>query len=113
MMTTGIKTIIYPVNDLARAKGVFSTLLGVEPAMDQPYYVQFIIGDQTIGLDPNGHKQGMTAYWHVDDIRSSLESIQNAGGEVVEGIKDVGGGRQIAAVKDAEGNIIGLLQDPH
>jgi predicted enzyme related to lactoylglutathione lyase len=54
----------------------------------------------------------MTAYYHVDDIQNSLGQIQNAGGEVVEGIKDVGGGRLIAAVKDADGNIIGLLQDP-
>src|SRR3954451_9020249 len=111
-MTSGVKTIIYPVSDLARAKGMFSALVGAEPAMDSPYYVQFQVGDQQIGLDPNGHKHGMTAYWHVDDINHSLEQIQNAGGEVVEGIKDVGGGRLIAALKDADGNIIGLLQDP-
>jgi predicted enzyme related to lactoylglutathione lyase len=112
-MTSGVKTIIYPVNDLARAKGRFSALLGVEPTIDEAYYVQFNVGDQQIGLDPHGHKHGMTAYWHVDDINQSLGQIQNAGGEVVEGIKDVGGGRLIAAVKDANGNIIGLLQDPH
>jgi predicted enzyme related to lactoylglutathione lyase len=112
-MTSGLKTIIYPVNDLARAKGMFSALLGVAPTMDEAYYVQFNVGDQQIGLDPHGHKQGMTAYWHVDDIQNSLGQIQNAGGEVVEDIKDVGGGRLIAAVRDADGNIIGLLQDPH
>jgi predicted enzyme related to lactoylglutathione lyase len=112
-MTSGVKTIIYPVSDLARAKGMFSTLLGVEPTYDDPYYVQFNVGDQQIGLDPNGHKHGMTAYYHVDDIQTSLGQIQNAGGEIVEGIKDVGGGRLIADLKDADGNIIGLLQDPH
>jgi hypothetical protein len=30
---------------------------------------------------------------------------------VNEDVKDVGGGRQIASVKDADGNLIGLLQD--
>jgi hypothetical protein len=30
---------------------------------------------------------------------------------VSEDVKDVGGGRQIASVKDADGNLIGLLQD--
>jgi hypothetical protein len=31
---------------------------------------------------------------------------------VNEDVKDVGGGRLIASVKDADGNLIGLLQDP-
>src|SRR4051794_36135621 len=104
-MTSGVKTIIYPVSDIARAKGMFSALLGVEAAIDQPYYVQFTAGDQTIGLDPNGHKYGMTAYYHVDDIQRSLTQVQDAGGEIVEDVKDVGGGRLIAALKDASGNI--------
>jgi|SRR3954447_13786587 predicted enzyme related to lactoylglutathione lyase len=112
-MTSGIKTIIYPVSDIARAKAMFTALLGVEPAGDTPYYVYYTVGDQHIGLDPNGHKQGLTALWHVDDIQASLAQVLNAGGEVVEEIKDVGGGRLVASAKDADGNIIGLLQDPH
>ena len=60
-MIHGVKTIIYPVKDLARAKKVYSALLGaIEPSMDQPYYVGFNVGGQDIGLDPNGHSQGMT-----------------------------------------------------
>jgi extradiol dioxygenase family protein len=30
-MTEGVKTIIYPVKDLAKAKTLYSKLLGVEP----------------------------------------------------------------------------------
>jgi hypothetical protein len=30
-MIKGIKTVIYPVKDIARAKKLFSKLLGVEP----------------------------------------------------------------------------------
>jgi hypothetical protein len=55
-MNQGVRTIIYPVKDMARAKMQFRTLLGVEPYSDQPYYVGFRVGDQDIGLDPNGHK---------------------------------------------------------
>ena len=33
-MTSGIKTVIYPVRDLAPAKALFSQLLGVEPYVD-------------------------------------------------------------------------------
>src|SRR5438477_149334 len=51
-MNQGIKTIIYPAKDIARAKALFSRLLGVEPFIDSPYYVGFKVGDQDIGLDP-------------------------------------------------------------
>ena len=109
-MDQGIGTIIYPVGDIARAKELFGRLAGVEPYADDPYYVGFRVGDQEIGLDPNGHKQGMTAYWHVDQIRSHLQALVEAGAEVLEDVRDVGGGRLIASVKDADGNIIGLRQ---
>ena len=42
---------IYPVKDIAQAKTLFSKLLGVEPYMDEAYYVGFRVGDQDIGLD--------------------------------------------------------------
>ena len=103
-MNQGIKTVIYPVKDIARAKSLFSQLLGVEPYADQPYYVGFRVGDQDIGLDPNGHKAGTTAYHHVDDIKKGLQLLLDAGA--------LGGGKLIAIVKDADGNIIGLLQSP-
>ena len=62
-MNQGIKTIIYPVKDAAKAKSLFSQLLA-------------------------------------------------AGGQTQQEIKDVGGGKLIASVKDADGNIIGLVQSP-
>ena len=111
-MSHGIKTVVYPVKDIARAKTLFRTLLGVEPYVDQAYYVGFRVAGQDIGLDPNGHKAGMTVYYHVDDIEKSLKSLVADGAQIQQEIKDVGGGRLIGTVKDAEGNIIGLLQDP-
>ncbi len=110
-MNQGVKTIIYPVKDLARAKTQFRALLGVDPYADSPYYVGFKVGDQDIGLDPNGHTEGMTAYYHVDDIKQSLQSLLDGGSRTVQEIKDVGGGRLIASVRDPDGNIIGLVQD--
>jgi predicted enzyme related to lactoylglutathione lyase len=108
-MNQGIR-IIYPVTDLARAKAMFHKLLGVEPYVDSPYYVGFKVEDQEIGLDPNGHKAGMTAYYHVDNIKQSLQSLLDAGAQILQEIKDIGGGGLIASVRDADGNIIGLLQ---
>lgn len=56
-MNEGVKTIIYPVKDLAAAKTLYGSLLGVEPLMDQPFYVGYKVGGQDVGLDPNGHSQ--------------------------------------------------------
>jgi predicted enzyme related to lactoylglutathione lyase len=80
--------------------------------MDAPYYVGFKVEGQDIGLDPNGHKHGMTAYYDVDDIKTTLQALLDAGATLVEDVKDVGRGKLIAAVKDADGNIIGITQNP-
>ena len=113
-MIQGIRLFVYPVKDLARAKTLYSKLLG-EPYADAAYYVGFRVGDQEIGLDPNGHKNGMTGpidYWQVNDIKKSLQLFLAAGAQVQQEVKDVGGGRLIASVKDADGNITGLIQSP-
>jgi len=111
-MNEGMKTVIYPVKDIARAKTLYSTLLGVAPYVDEAYYVGFRIGDQELGLDPHGHQQGMTPYWEVGDIKSTLQSLLDAGAQALEQVKDVGAGKLIASVKDTDGNIIGLTQSP-
>jgi len=110
-MNKGVKTVIYPVKDINQAKTMFRKLLEVEPYADQPYYVGFKIGDQDIGLVPNGPERGMTAFYHVDDIKNSLQILLDAGAEIIQDIKNVGGGRLIASVKDNDGNIIGLVQN--
>ncbi len=112
-MNNGIRTIIYPVKNIAQAKKLYSTFLGVKPYADQVYYVGFRVGDQEIGLDPNGHSQGMTGpvgYVEVEDIKKSLKALLTAGAQAQQEVKDVGGGRLIATVRDADGNIIGLMQ---
>jgi predicted enzyme related to lactoylglutathione lyase len=112
-MNQGIWTIIYPVKDINRAKKLFSQLLEVEPLMDEPYYVGYRVGNQDIGLDPNGFNQGMTgaiSYYHVSDIRKSLQNLLDGGAQKLQDIRNVGGGKLIASVKDPEGNLIGLIQ---
>ncbi len=114
-MTSGIRTVIYPVKDLARAKTLYGALLGVQPEMDEPYYVGFELDGSHVGLDPHGHAQGMTGpvgYWHVEDIEASLQMILDAGGQTQRPVNDVGGGRLVATVEDADGNVVGLIQSP-
>lgn len=107
-------TILFPVRDLAATKNLFKTLLGVEPASDAPYYVSFEAGGRHIGLVPNGHDQGMTGpvvYWSVDDIKQTVQTLVDAGAQVQQDVRSVGGGRMVATVTDADGNPIGLMQD--
>jgi predicted enzyme related to lactoylglutathione lyase len=110
----GIKTVLHPVSDLAKAKEVYTALLGVPPQNEGSYYVGFEAGGQHIGLVPDGGPQGMTspvAYWHVSDIEAKLAEVTAAGATVQDPAHDVGGGRLVATVTDPDGNVLGLLQD--
>jgi predicted enzyme related to lactoylglutathione lyase len=112
--TLGIKTVLHPVSDLAKAKAVYTALLGVPPQTDESYYVGFEAAGQQIGLVPGGGQQGMSspvAYWHVTDIAAKLAEVTAAGATVKEPAHDVGGGRLVATVTDPDGNVLGLLQD--
>jgi predicted enzyme related to lactoylglutathione lyase len=112
--TAGIKTVLHPVSDLARAKAVYAALLGQPPQTDAPYYVGFDVAGQHIGLVPGGGPQHLTspvAYWHVPDIQAKLADLTAAGATVKEPANDVGGGRLVATVTDPDGNVLGLLQD--
>ena len=112
--TQGIKTVLHPVSDLAKAKPVYAALLGVAPLADEAYYVGFEAAGQHIGLVPGGASKGMTspvAYWHVPDIEAKLAEVTAAGATVKDPVRDVGGGRLVATVTDPDGNVLGLLQD--
>lgn len=112
--TQGIKTVLHPVSDLAKAKEVYAALLGTAPQHDGEYYVGFEAEGQHIGLVPNGGPQAMTSpvtYWHVADIEAKLAEVTAAGGTAKEPVHDVGGGRLVATFTDPDGNVLGLLQD--
>ena len=109
--TQGIKTVLHPVSDLAKAKAVYAALLGIQPQADSEYYVGFDVAGQHIGLVPGGSMTGPVAYWHVDDIEAKLAEVTAAGGAVHEAPRSVGPGRTVATFTDPDGNVLGLLQD--
>jgi predicted enzyme related to lactoylglutathione lyase len=112
--TQGIKTVLHPVSDLAKAKAVDAALIGIAPQTDGPYYVGFESEGQHIGLVPGGGPQGMTspvAYWHVPDIEGKRAEVTAAGATLNEPTRDVGGGRLVATITDPDGNVLGLVQD--
>jgi predicted enzyme related to lactoylglutathione lyase len=50
------------------------------------------------------------AFWHVSDIKNSLQLVLDAGGQTQQAVRDVGGGKLVATVRDAEGNLIGFIR---
>jgi predicted enzyme related to lactoylglutathione lyase len=112
--TQGALTLLHPVSDLEKAKAVYTALLGAPPQHDAAYYVGYQVAGQHIGLVPNGAQQGMAspvAYWHVPDIEAKLAEVTAAGATVKDSPRDVGWGRLVATFTDADGNVLGLVQD--
>jgi len=114
-MSQAIKLFVYPVSDVKAATDLFEKFLGTKPYVESPYYVGFRVGNQEVGLDPNGDKNGVTSpigYVGVEDIKKSLKVLLDTGAKLHQDVKDVGGGRLIAQVQDHAGNFLGLIQDP-
>jgi hypothetical protein len=52
-MLEGLRTAIYHVGDLERAKGWCGEVLGKESYFDEPFYVGFDVGGFELGLQPD------------------------------------------------------------
>lgn len=114
-MPTHFNTVLYPVRDFDKAKATFTVLFGFGPHVDSPYYVGYSVEGHEIGLVPSGHDQGMMGpepFYDVDDIEATLTALQDVGAVVEQEPTNVGAGMLVARVRDTEGNVIGLRQQP-
>jgi predicted enzyme related to lactoylglutathione lyase len=117
-MLLGLRTVIYKVPDLARAKAWYSTTFGITPYFDEPFYVGFSVGGFELGLDPDVTRQkpgpgGAVAYWGVRDLAGALAALIARGVTVRSPLQDVGEGILVATIEDPFGNPIGLIENPH
>jgi predicted enzyme related to lactoylglutathione lyase len=114
-MILGLRTAIYPTPDLNRGKEWYRQVLGRAPYFDEPFYVGFAVGGFELGLIPDGEPgtAGVQAYWGVADIAAEVARLIGLGAQVHEPVKDVGGGIQVATLRDPFGNLLGLIQNPH
>ena len=114
-MIQGLRTVIYPVTDLAKGKQWYSQLVGHPPYFDEPHYVGYSVGGFELGLIPDGvpSADGPLAYWGVADAEAEITRLKGLHAEVHEGIKDVGGGIKVVSVKDPFGNLIGIIENPN
>ncbi len=110
-----IRSVIYQVDDLAKAKEFYTAALGREPYFDQPFYVGYDVDGQELGLDPDVSSRrpgpgGAVPFWRVGDITASWQRLTTLGGQPVALPHNVGGDIETAIVADPFGNLVGLIQ---
>lgn len=114
-MLQGLRTVVYPVADLAAAKGWYMDLLGQGPYFDEPFYVGFNVGGYELGLVPaeGGGDDASVTYWGVPDADAAYDSLLARGASPKAPMEDVGGGIRLGAVTDPSGNVLGVIYNPH
>jgi predicted enzyme related to lactoylglutathione lyase len=113
----GLRTVIYPATDLAASKAWWARVLGQEPYFDQPFYVGFEVGGYELGLLPDGDgadaADGALTYWGVDDCEAAIAEAVAAGATVHAAAAEVGDGIVTGSVRTPDGQILGLIKNPH
>lgn len=114
-MFQGLRTVKYGVNDIEKAKAWYSSVLGIQPYFDQPFYVGFEVGGFELGLDPNAPAgiTGPIAYWGVANAEIALKRLVEQGAQEHEPVQDVGDGILTCLVIDPFGNTLGVIENPH
>lgn len=115
-MFKGLRTIIYPTTDLAKATAWYTSVVGHPPYFNEPFYVGFNVGGYELGLLPPGDADadnGPTTYWGVDDVHAEFARVIALGARPQSDVTDVGDGILVTSVMDPCGNIVGLIQNPH
>lgn len=113
----GLRTTIYKVAHIAKAKVWYSNVFETEPYFDQPFYVGFNIAGYELGLQPEeetvaNKPESVLTYWGVSDVISEYERFLSLGAIAHEKPTNVGGEIVVASVKDPWGNVIGLIYNP-
>lgn len=113
----GLRTTIYKVDNLNKAKEWYTQAFGTPPYFDEPFYVGFNIGGYELGLLPETipakkKSDNVCAYWGVDDIHKVYTHLLNLGATENEKPTNVGGELMVATIKDPWGNAIGIIYNP-
>ena len=113
-MFLGLRTAIYPVNDLEKAKHWYTQAIGSEPYFDQPFYVGFSVGGFELGLVPDGTSgtRGPQPLWGVASALDAVAHLIAIGATALDPVTEVGDGIKVAAVIDPFGNRLGVIENP-
>lgn len=110
-----LRTVIYYVPDLQKAKEWYIILTGVQPYFDEAFYVGFDFNGCELGLHPMDEPlitgNQTIAHWAVDEIENCVKKLMKQGATVLHETSDVGGGIKVATVLDPWGNAVGLIEE--
>jgi catechol 2,3-dioxygenase-like lactoylglutathione lyase family enzyme len=110
----GLRTVIYPVLDLAAATAWWTRLLGVAPYFDQPFYVGFAVAGYELGLLPDANPaDGALTYWGVDSVAEAMAAAVEVGAVEHAAAAEVGDGIVTGTVLTATGSIVGFIRNPY
>lgn len=111
----GLRTTVYKVEDLKKAKEWYAKAFKTEPYFDEPFYVGFNIKGYELGLQPDASIKGdsVLSYWGVENINTEFKRLIDIGATEHEKPMNVGGELMVCSVKDPWGNIIGLIYNPY
>jgi predicted enzyme related to lactoylglutathione lyase len=114
----GLRTTIYHVSDMAKAKAWYAKAFLTAPYFDEPFYAGFNIGGFELGLQPEERPvkekpESVVSYWGVNDLEAEYKRFIGLGAAAHQPPLDVGEQIRVAAVKDPWGNCIGLIYNPH
>jgi hypothetical protein len=115
-MFLGLRTAVYYVDDITKARDWYASVLNIAPYFDQPFYVGFNVGGFELGLHPDEGKskgEGQVAYWGVGNANEAYARLIDLGASAHENIQDVGEGIKVGTVKDPFGNFLGVIENPH
>ena len=113
----GLRTTIYKVPDLQKAKDWYIKAFNRDPYFDEPFYVGFNIEGYELGLLPEENRgllrsDNVLTYWGVNDIQLEYERLISLGAREHERPTNVGGEIMTATVKDPWDNVVGLIYNP-
>ena len=114
----GLRTATYAVADLAAARAWYTSVLGVPPYFDEPFYVGFNVGGYELGLVPEAdaaaaRAEAGVAYWGVQSADDTYARLLELGATPLSPVSDVGGDIRIGTVHDPFGNVLGIVENPH
>ena len=114
----GLRTAIYHVGDLDRAKEWYGVVLGILPYFDEPFYVGFNVGGFELGLQPDEPgatraSTGVVAYWGVGDADVAVGRLLELGATEHSDVQEVSDGIRVPSVLDPCGNVLGVIENPH
>ena len=118
-------TATIPASDLVRAKRWYEEKLGLKPASDAPYGVEYVVGDGTrFILYPTanaGQAPNTLMGFSSDDVPADVAALRARGVRFEDydmpGLKTVDGVASIGDIhaawfKDSEGNILAITEQP-